>query len=447
MEKLALLGGPTAITERDNKKYQQKQVNENAKQRILAMLDSGEISRSESVAQFENQFASYIGTQYALAVCNGTSALISAIYAVGIGPGDEVIVPSFSFWATSACVMAMHGIPIFADIDPLTYNMSPEDIERKVTKKTKAIVVVHVYGNPADMQSIMRIAKKYNLSVIEDCSHAHGAIYKGQKVGSIGDIGCFSLQAQKLVSAGEGGILTTNNDTFYKRAVSLGHYEKLQLIDDPAFSRFGLTGMGYKFRPHPLGVAIASEQLCCLDEMNAIRNRNALKIEQALSRYSVFSHQKVIKDAIRQFSYQYIRYHSEQFEDIPFTLILKALRAEGADITLCGFGKIHMNPLFTETPTYANNVEISQNIDYNRNVSLPISEDITDTLFICAPRIEVDGTGVEEQYIFAYEKILNSVGDLKKYEKEHMEFSNYSSRQMDMIKAITKYRKSKKEKQ
>ena len=184
-----------------------------------------------------------------------------------------------------------------------------------------------------------------------------------------------------------------------------------------------------------------------LDEVSEIRNQNALKIEQALSTYNVFSHQRVFDNAVRQFSYQYIQYHPDRFEDIPFTLIMKALHAEGADVTLCGFGKIHKNPLFTMNPVYANGMEIEQNKGYNRLVHLPISESLTDTLFICAPRIEKEGTGVEEQYIHAYKKILNSVNELKNYKNKHAEFAYYSSNQMDMIKAITKYRKTKKEKQ
>lgn len=447
MDKLALFGGSFAITAKNKDDYQREKISKKVKKKVISMMEKGEISRSECVKAFEKQFASYIGIKHALAVSNGTSALISAICAVGIGPGDEVIVLSFSFWATSVCVLAMHGIPIFADIDSQTYNMSPKDIENKITPKTKAIEVVHIYGNPANMRAIKVLAEKYRLRVIEDCSHAHGAVYEDKKTGKLGDIGCFSLQAEKLVCAGEGGIITTHDDELYKRMVSLGHYEKLQLIDDPEYSKFGLTGMGYKFRPHPIGIAMAADSLNMLDEVSEIRNHNARKIEEALSVHEAFSCQKVYENAIRQYSYQYIRYHPEHFHQIPFILIVKALREEGVGVTLCGFGKIHKNPLFSMTPIYANGMEIKENLAYERLVYLPVSETLTDTLFICAPRIEKEGTGVEEQYIHAYEKILASGDELKKYEKEKPEYSNYSSEQMDIIKAITRFGKTTKEKQ
>lgn len=195
-------------------------------QKILSdVIKSGWVMQGPMVSEFEEKFAQYIGTKYAIAVSSGTAALHLSLLAIGIKAGDEVIIPSFSFIATANAVVHCGASPVFIDIDQRTYNISPEKIEeylagvsKKKNKKVKAIMPVHQLGMPADMDYIMTIAKKYNLYVVEDAACALGSEYKGQKVGNIGEIGCFSFHPRKIITTGEGGMITTNDKRIAEKA-------------------------------------------------------------------------------------------------------------------------------------------------------------------------------------------------------------------------------------
>lgn len=203
-------------------KYQvyQPYLGGNEKKYVNECLDTNWISsKGHFVNDFEKAFAKYIGTDYASAVSNGTVAIHLAVVALGIGPGDEVIVPTFTYIASANPIAQVGAIPVFVDSLKDTWQMDPDDIERKITEKTKAIMVVHLYGHPCDMDKIIGIAKKYDLFVIEDCAEAIGSEYKGKKVGSFGDIGCFSFFGNKTITSGEGGMVLTNDATLHDRLV------------------------------------------------------------------------------------------------------------------------------------------------------------------------------------------------------------------------------------
>jgi perosamine synthetase len=185
-------------------------IDEESIKAVVEVLKSGQIAQGPKVNEFENAFATYIGSKYAIAVNSGTAALHVALLANGIGDGDEVITTSFSFIATANCCLFCGAKPVFADIDSKTFNILPEAIERKITPKTKAIILVDLYGQPCDMDEIITICQKYNLILIEDACQAHGAKYRDRKVGSFG-IGCFSFYPTKNMTTGEGGMVTTND--------------------------------------------------------------------------------------------------------------------------------------------------------------------------------------------------------------------------------------------
>ncbi len=166
------------------------------------------------VFAFAERFAAMQQAKHGVCVTNGTTALVIALQAVGVGPGDEVIVPAYTFIATPNAVLMSNGIPVFVDIDPETYNLDPDGVERAITPRTKAIMPVHFAGLPADMERLTAIARKHGLALIEDCAQAHGAQWNGKGVGPIGDIGGFSFQSSKNLNAGEGGIILTNNETY-----------------------------------------------------------------------------------------------------------------------------------------------------------------------------------------------------------------------------------------
>jgi len=226
-------------------------------------------SQGTYVNKFEEKFARFCDVKYATAVTNGTHALQLALVVLGIGPGDEVIVPTFTMVATANVVSHLGAKPVFVDAKPDTYNIDETKIEAAITPKTKAIIVVHIYGHPAEMDEVMRIAKKHNLWVIEDAAEAHGATYKGKKVGSIGDIGCFSFYANKMITTGEGGMVTTNSKTLSKLLYKLHNHA----FDDEL--HFWHQYVGYNFRMTNLQAAIGCAQLERVEEMIALRRRNA----------------------------------------------------------------------------------------------------------------------------------------------------------------------------
>lgn len=234
---------------------------------VEAVLRSGFIAQGPKVAEFEEKFAEYIGTRHAIATSSGTTALHVALLCAGIGKDDEVITTPFSFAATANSILYAGGKPVFVDIDPKTYNINPEKIEEAITDKTKAIMPVHLYGQPADMDQICKIAEDHDLKVIEDAAQAHGAIYHGRKVGSIGDMACFSFYPTKNITTGEGGIITTDDDAFDKDArVIRAHGES---------ERYEHVTLGYNFRMTDIAAAIGVVQIKRLEEFNEKRIENA----------------------------------------------------------------------------------------------------------------------------------------------------------------------------
>ena len=197
------------------------------------MLASGDWSTSPVAEQLEAEFAAYHGVRFALSTNNGTAALHAAFFALGLGPGDEVISPSATYWATAMPVLSCGAIPVFADVDPETLCLDPADVERRLTPRTRAVVVMHSGGMPCDMDALLDIARRHRLKLVEDASHAHGATYRGRKVGTFGDVAAFSLQTSKLCPAGEGGVLLTDDAAVFRRATALGHYERLGRKVDP----------------------------------------------------------------------------------------------------------------------------------------------------------------------------------------------------------------------
>ena len=217
----------------------------------------------EIVEEFEKNFAKYQKKKYALSTNSGTSALQAAFFAVGIKPSDEIIAPALTFHATATPIYAVNAVPILADCESDTGNIDPKSIEKNITKKTKALVITHLCGHPCEMDKILKIVKKHKIFLIEDCSHAHGSTYKGIKVGNFGDIGCFSLDNNKLLAAGEGGILVTDNRNFFERALLLSDFGPRikNEIGLKIYRKYNETGLGFKHRIHPVSAAIANNEL------------------------------------------------------------------------------------------------------------------------------------------------------------------------------------------
>jgi dTDP-4-amino-4,6-dideoxygalactose transaminase len=241
---------------------------------VLAVLESGQIAQGARVAEFEDRFAAFCGVRHAVAVSSGTTALWLALLAHGIGPGDEVITTPFSFIATGNAVLYTGARPVFVDIDPWTFNLDPEGIESAITPRTRAILPVHLYGLPCDMERIMDIAGRHGLAIIEDAAQAHGAAVRGRPVGSFGT-GCFSFYATKNMTTGEGGMVTTNDDAVADQVRMLRAHGMRR--------RYYHEQIGYNCRMTDIQAAIGLVQLTRLPELTARRQANADFLCRALA--------------------------------------------------------------------------------------------------------------------------------------------------------------------
>jgi len=241
---------------------------------VNQVLKSGMLAQGPKVAELETAFAAYCGTKYAAAVNSGTAAIHAALYAAGVREGDEVITVPFSFIATINPILMLGATPVLVDIDPVTFNMDASKLEAAITEKTKAIVPVHLYGQPADMSEIKAIADKHGVKIVEDACQAVGAEYKGKRAGNLGDLGCFSLYATKNIMCGEGGIITTNDEA-YLTAIK-------QFRQHGMSAQYEYEDLGFNYRMSDLHAAIAVEQLKKADSLNDTRRRNAALLQEGL---------------------------------------------------------------------------------------------------------------------------------------------------------------------
>jgi perosamine synthetase len=250
----------------------------NEEKYVLDCLKSNWISSGGSyLKKFEEGFAEYCGVKHGIAVCNGTVALHLAYAALGIRPDDEVIMPTLTISSTVFATMYCGAKPVFVDVEADTWNMNPAQLEKKITKKTKAIVPVHMYGHPCDMDSIMSIARRHRIAVIEDAAEAHGAQYKDKMVGSFGKLSCFSFYSNKIITCGEGGMVLTNDD---KLAAKCRAMKNLSFLPE---KRFWHKDIGFNYRMTNIQAAIGLAQLEQIDEMITRRRYNASLYNQALS--------------------------------------------------------------------------------------------------------------------------------------------------------------------
>lgn len=249
--------------------YGRQTIEEDDIQAVVDVLRSDYLTTGPKIAEFEKMVADYVGAKYAVAISNGTSALHAACFAAGIQPGDEVITTPLTFAASANCVLYCGGTPVFADVDPKTYNIDPEDIRRKITDKTKAIIAVHLAGQPCDMDEIHKIAKEHDLLVIEDGAHALGSVYKGKKVGTLSDMTTFSFHPVKPITTGEGGMIVTDNEEFYQkmmlfRSHGITRDENLMTRNDgPWF--YQQLDLGYNYRITDIQCALGCSQMKKLD--------------------------------------------------------------------------------------------------------------------------------------------------------------------------------------
>ncbi len=324
MQKLALFGGePVKKTPFPEWPF----YDDKERQALMEVLESRIWWRTPGTRtlKFEQDFAAYQQAKYGVAVTNGTAALEVAIAALGIGPGDEVILPDFTFVATAGAVLFAGALPVLVDCTPDTYCVEPALVEAAITSRTKAIIAVHMGGHPADLDRLQQIARIHNLALIEDSSHAHGTEWKGRRIGAIGDIGTFSFQASKLMTAGEGGILLTNREDLEIRARSV--HDCGRMPGEWFYSHYIYGG---NYRLSEWQGAVLSQQLSRLDEQAGIRTRNAAYLDKVLPSIEGITPQALDPRCTRNGHYAYIfHYNKSAFSGASTQKFIQAFNAEG----------------------------------------------------------------------------------------------------------------------
>jgi len=302
---------------------------------VTAVLESGMLASGERVLEFERKFADYCGTPYAVAVNNGTAALHTALLAAGVGPGDEVIVPAFTFFATASAVAMCGATPVFVDVDEQTFNINPRLIEERITPETRAVIGVHLFGQPFDVRAVQACCERHNLKLIEDAAQAHGAQSNGEPVGGFGHFACFSFYATKNMITGEGGMVTTPD-----KAAN----DQLRLIVNHGQSEKYLhTRLGYNYRMTDIAAAIGLVQLKRLEQFNLRRRKNAGYFNTHLSVKGLIT--PVIAPGVQSVYHQYVIRLTDEFP-MSRAEFIEYLKAKGIGSAIHYPIPLHRQPVF-----------------------------------------------------------------------------------------------------
>lgn len=379
---LALSGGTPVIRPGEHVKW--PVITQQDRAAVMGVLDRGVLSGpfAPEVRALEREFAAYVGAKHCLATNSGTAALHMALAAAGIGPGDEVITPAYSFVATGLAVLQQNAIPVFVDIEPETCGIDPKKIAAAITPRTKALLPVHIHGTPCDLQPIRELAEKHKLVLIEDAAQAHGAEYGGVRVGSIGAAGCFSTQSSKTLACGEGGLLVTSDDEVWTRASRMRTFgENLRPADEATYqvqrpldgSRdYDSLGMGWMYRTSEMSAAFGRSQLSRLDDMIANARRNAEFLSGHIGKLPGIT--PPIVPAGRTSCYHKYRVRLDASKvgiDAPplrvRDAVLRALCAEGVDAVLWQTQPVPGQALFRNKVGYGNGVpwSLGQPVNYD----------------------------------------------------------------------------------
>ena len=341
----AILGGEPAVTLPQTEANRWPILTEEDEKAVVEVMRSGNITTHPVSRDLEEDYAAFVGRKFALSHNNGTSALMAAFFAIDLQPGDEVIVPTATFWASVIPMLWLGAVPVFCECEEERLGLCPADVEAKITDKTKAIVVVHLWGLPSKMTELQAIADRHGLRIIEDASHAHGAKWRGKPCGALGDISVFSLQGDKLAPGGEGGVFLCDDEAFLERAMCMGDMMRMLELQTPAM-RFAGTTFGIKTRIAPVSAAIARVQLRHLAKRNARRNENLVYLSGALE--ALGFHTFLGPEHVERVYFEFLVRHDEVETGLPLDVLVEALVAEGCEVQRPRYPLLHQQPLFTE---------------------------------------------------------------------------------------------------
>ena len=428
---LAINGGPKALTKDAGDIFKWPIVTKADENAVLDVLRRGAMSGTDITKHFEKEIADWMGMKFAVGYCNGTERLRAAMWACGLGAGDEMICPSVTYWASCTAALTLGAAVNFAEILPDTLCIDPKDIEHRIGPRTKVIMVVHYCGYPCDMDPIMKIARKHKLKVIEDVSHAHGGRYKGKMVGTIGDIGAMSMMAGKSFAIGEAGMMVTNNRDLYERCVAYGHYERTGLatnfnaadrcINNPDLNKFaGLPLGGYKHRMNQTCSAMGREQLKHYD-------RRMAEIQAAMNRFwdlldgvpGLKAHRPPANSKSTMGGWYAARglYRAEELGGLSCEKFCEAVRAEGFGGCSPGANMpLHLHAVFHEADLFnmgkPTMVSFGQRDVRQGAGTLPVAESIREIAY-SIPWFKHDRPAIIKAHAQAYRKVAEHADQVK----------------------------------
>ncbi len=432
---LALLGGSPALPNPNPSLFQWPIITREDEEAVLAVLRKGDMSGTEVTKALEHEMQGWSGSSYALGYCNGTSSLHAALWACGVGMGDEVIAPSFAYWGCVTAALSLGASVNFADSLPDSFNIDPADIEHRIGKRTKAIVVVHSFGYPCEMDEICDIAKRNDLKVIEDVSHAQGSLYRGRMCGTLGDIAGMSLMSGKSLVGGEAGMLLTKHRDLYERCIAFGHYERTGVtsnynevdcqVRDPLLLTYqGVPIGGYKHRMNQTCAAMARVQLRAFPERIVQIQAAMNRFWNALEGLSGVRPHRVVPGSGSTMGGGYSAkgiYRPEELGGLPLKTFVAALRAEGVPSSLGAYRPLHLHPVFqtadlfhTGTPTM---VAFAERDVRQGPGSLPVAEHLSSgNAIFSVPWFKHDRPEEIGRYAEAFRKVVEHHRDLLGYD-------------------------------
>lgn len=366
---------------------------------VVQVLRDGNVSTHGVIRELERDYAAFTGREFALAHSSGTAGLMAAFFGLGLEPGDEVLVPTATFWASVLPMLWFGLVPVFCESETERLGPCPDDMRRRITPRTKALVVVHLWGMPAKMTEILALAKEHGLKIVEDASHTHGASWRGTPCGKFGDVSVFSLQGDKLAPAGEGGVLLTDDPEIHERAICLGDITRIIELDSIA-RRFAATSFGVKTRIAPMSAALGRAQLAKLEAHNALRNQNHERLSHALEGLGFDTF--LPPDHIERVYFEFIVRHRDPAFDVDDAVA--RLQAEGAQVAAPRYPMLHEQPFFTEGHWKAIGRLQPEAADVERP---PLESTARENgRLIRLPNFPWEDNGIIDQYIAAFRSVL-----------------------------------------
>lgn len=419
MSTLAIYGGPKAVQTDPGDIFAWPIITREDEEAALDILRAGKMSATDVTVEFEKEFAEWHGVKYALAHNTGTAALHAAMFGCHVGVGDEIICQSMTYWASALQALNLGATIVYAEIDPDTLTLDPADVERKITKRTKAIMAVHYCGYPTDMDPLMEVANRHGIKVIEDVSHAHGALYKGRLAGTIGHVGAMSVMSGKALPVGEGGLLITNDREIHERAIAFGHYERTGQIEHPELKPFsGLPLGGFKYRMHQISSAVGRVQLKYYHDRMAVIQKAMSSFWDLLEGVPGVKAHRPPKDSGSTMGGWYAPhglYVPEELGGLSVRRFCEAVSAEGVSIHPGANLLMHLHPVLNEADVYGHG-KPTRIANADRDVrqpkgSLPVTEGMPERVY-SIPWFKHYRPRIIEEHAEAFRKVAEHADEL-----------------------------------